>query len=184
MAEKQLKGINFPGLDGTYEIPQVDDTLQTSGAAADAKATGEALSKKANTETIDAALAKKAEYVLLWANASKTSSFAAQTIADKDKFDASGYSYLMIVCSYGKDTKNGTTATFARLRPKGDGDTEVGLAVHFVSESLGLVVPFRKLTIASNRKSATFGAGHKGDGTEDNNYCIPYYIYGVKGIND
>lgn len=40
-----LKGIKFPGLDGIYEVPQVDSTLSKSGSAADAKETGDRLSK-------------------------------------------------------------------------------------------------------------------------------------------
>jgi hypothetical protein len=43
MAEKLLKGINFPGLEDTYIIPQVDDTLTVSGASADAKVVGDSL---------------------------------------------------------------------------------------------------------------------------------------------
>lgn len=46
MAEKILKGINFPGLEDTYIIPQPDDTLTITGAPADAKAVGDALSGK------------------------------------------------------------------------------------------------------------------------------------------
>lgn len=46
MAEKILKGINFPGLEDTYIVPEVDDTLSKSGQAADAKVVGEALSGK------------------------------------------------------------------------------------------------------------------------------------------
>ena len=44
MSDKQyLKGINFPGLDGTYFVPQVDETLSNSGDAADAKVVGDAV---------------------------------------------------------------------------------------------------------------------------------------------
>ena len=41
MANKPLKSIQFPGLSDTYTIPQVDASLATSGAAADAKKTGD-----------------------------------------------------------------------------------------------------------------------------------------------
>jgi hypothetical protein len=47
MAEKQLKSIKFAGLGDTYVLPEIDDTLSTSGMAADAKATGDALALKA-----------------------------------------------------------------------------------------------------------------------------------------
>jgi lysophospholipase L1-like esterase len=43
MANKVLKSIKFPGLNDTYTIPQVDSTLAVSGAAADAKKTGDAI---------------------------------------------------------------------------------------------------------------------------------------------
>lgn len=46
MAEKILKGIIFPGLEDTYIVPEVDDTLSVPGASADAKVVGEALSGK------------------------------------------------------------------------------------------------------------------------------------------
>lgn len=45
MANIPLKSIKFPGLDDTYTVPQVDDDLDTAGAAADAKATGDALTE-------------------------------------------------------------------------------------------------------------------------------------------
>ena len=44
MATKPLKSIKFPGLSDTYTVPQVDATLTTSGAAADAKIVGDDLS--------------------------------------------------------------------------------------------------------------------------------------------
>lgn len=45
MAEKILKGINFPGLEDTYIIPEVDDTLSKLGSPADAKAVGDAINR-------------------------------------------------------------------------------------------------------------------------------------------
>ena len=47
MAEKQLKSIKIAGLGDTYVLPEIDDSLSTSGMAADAKTTGEALAGKA-----------------------------------------------------------------------------------------------------------------------------------------
>ncbi len=44
--KKYLKGINFPGLDGTYYVPEVDDTLTVSGGAADAKVVGNRISNE------------------------------------------------------------------------------------------------------------------------------------------
>ena len=61
MAEKQLKSIKFAGLGDTYVLPEIDDSLSTSGMAADAKATGDALAEKANYSDVNSALTAKAD---------------------------------------------------------------------------------------------------------------------------
>lgn len=45
MANIPLKTVKFPGLSDTYTVPQVDSTLTMTGAAADAKAVGDAISE-------------------------------------------------------------------------------------------------------------------------------------------
>lgn len=61
MANKPLKSIQFPGLDDTYTVPQVDSTLAVSGAAADAKKTGDEIaSLKEDITELDTALESKA----------------------------------------------------------------------------------------------------------------------------
>ena len=45
MANIPFKSIKFPGLDDAYTIPQIDSGLNTAGKAADAKATGDAISE-------------------------------------------------------------------------------------------------------------------------------------------
>lgn len=62
MSNIPLKTITFPGLDDTYTIPQVDDTLLTAGAAADAKKTGDEITdlKEALTD-VSTTLTHKAD---------------------------------------------------------------------------------------------------------------------------
>lgn len=52
--KKILKGINFPGLEGTYYIPEViiDDTLTEEGQAAEAAAVGALLAEKAQVQIV------------------------------------------------------------------------------------------------------------------------------------
>ena len=64
MATKPLQTIKFPGLDDTYTIPQVDSTLQVTGAAADAKKTGDEIGQL--NERIDSeGLSEDAKVALL-----------------------------------------------------------------------------------------------------------------------
>lgn len=54
MANIPLKTLTFPGLDDTYTIPQVDNTLATAGDAADAKKTGDEINQiKADLEALE-----------------------------------------------------------------------------------------------------------------------------------
>ena len=48
MANKPLKSIKFPGLEDTYIIPEVDNSLSITGAAADSKVTGDEISNLKN----------------------------------------------------------------------------------------------------------------------------------------
>lgn len=54
MATIPLKTITFPGLDNTYTVPQLDDTLSVAGKAADAKATGDKLDELEASEATKA----------------------------------------------------------------------------------------------------------------------------------
>lgn len=63
MANIPLKTIKFPGLDDTYTVPQVDNTLSVTGAAADAKKTGDELTEL--NERIDNALGEGETLVAL-----------------------------------------------------------------------------------------------------------------------
>ena len=54
MADKPLQSITFPGLTDKYTIPAVDNTLSVTGAAADAKKTGDEITNlKADLNDID-----------------------------------------------------------------------------------------------------------------------------------
>lgn len=119
-------------------------------------------------------------YELLWENASKTSSFAEQTIS----VDTSGYDHLLVVCSYNRSPATGQTTIPVWLRDKGDGDTSACLAVDYITSSGVITRPFRKMTVKAGRTQIVFGGGCKYDGTASDENAIPYYIYGLKGVHN
>ena len=66
MANKPLKSIKFPGLNDTYTVPEVDATLATTGAAADAKKVGDEINDlKADLSEIVPGLSDEAKEALL-----------------------------------------------------------------------------------------------------------------------
>ena len=64
MANIPFKDIKFPDLPDTYTVPEVDTTLSTTGAAADAKKTGDEITAlKADLTAVDSALSLSSELV-------------------------------------------------------------------------------------------------------------------------
>ncbi len=54
MADTELNSLRFPGLSDRYTIPQIDTTLSVSGAAADAKTTGDEIDElRTDLETLE-----------------------------------------------------------------------------------------------------------------------------------
>ena len=115
---------------------------------------------------------------LLWENASKTSAFPAQTIA----INTSGYNYLLVVCAYNASMVNGQSARIVYLRPSGAGNTTHILTVDYITSDGAHAVPYRKMTVASNRQSIEFGGAYNWVGSEADNNDIPYAVYGMKGV--
>ena len=66
MANKPLKTIKFPGLSDTYTVPQIDNTLEVTGAAADAKKVGDEISDlKDDFDNLEPGLSDEAKQALL-----------------------------------------------------------------------------------------------------------------------
>lgn len=118
-------------------------------------------------------------YELLWENASKTSSFAAQSLS----VNTNGYDHLLVVCGYNTAPANGGGTTHIRLRSKGEGDTRACLTVDYFYETDGaLIRPFRNMKVYNGRTKIDIGDCYKYTNSIDNGNCIPYYIYGIKGV--
>ena len=82
MANIPLKTLTFPGLNDTYTIPQIDTTLAVSGKAADAKATGDAISDVVEDVTAIEQTLPSIENVSLASFATDTASGAIATFPD------------------------------------------------------------------------------------------------------
>lgn len=120
-------------------------------------------------------------YDLLWENASKSSSFAEQTIM----VNTAGYDYLMVVSGYNSTSEgNGQGVNIVRLRSNGKGTSVACLFVDYFTSANALTRPYRKISIASGRASISFSGGYKQDGTASDSNVIPYYIYGIKGVSN
>ena len=111
MANKPLKSIKFPGLADTYTVPEIDNTLTTSGKAADAKKVGDELGNlksAVETSTGNAPIAYTVDNA--YYNTSTVGSTVSGTTASNN-FEAA-----MISCSPGdKFTINGTGGATGRL---------------------------------------------------------------------
>lgn len=118
------------------------------------------------------------KYDLLWSNASRTSSFAAQTIT----VDTTAYNFLAVEVAYNEKEMNGSEICFVGMRKKGYGDTVATLTAHLITSTGSFNTVSRKLTIKSARGSIVADGGiGSGGGASDTN-AIPVKIYGVKGV--
>ena len=109
-----------------------------------------------------------ASYALLWQNASPGSSFAAQTVT----VDLNGFSEVMVISNFSTGTQNLNPPVIA---PIIDGSK---LALNCASGSYNRVGA-RVGTIDLSAPGIAF-AGANYNGSADNTYCIPLYIYGIR----
>lgn len=153
---KPLKSITFPGLDGEYEVPDIPVPISQGGTGAtnDSDARG-----NLKVPRID----------LLWTNASPNSEFPAQTLS----LGLNNYAMYIVLAKNFKDTSNavcaiGRTGYGIRLNTIGALDTgyhEVRRTVDYATGGgLKFYDVYRNGTV-------------NGDG-----YLIPYFIYGIRGV--
>ena len=113
---------------------------------------------------IDIALQNKAEFILLWENASPSSDFAAQTVA----LDLSVYGFI-----------------FVEGRGCGVWTCRVGGEARLVTNHSGVLWRTRRFT--AYEQGVEFNDAYQGyysqDGAVSNSDCIPLYIYGIKGVS-
>lgn len=123
MANKPLQSIKFPDLPDTYTIPVVDSTLAVSGAAADAKKTGDELSKKVDAvpgkglSTEDYSSVEKEKLEGIEAEANKTTidttlTRTGQAADAKTVGDAIANEDKKALAAFATDTASGPIAHF------------------------------------------------------------------------
>lgn len=114
MANKPLKSIQFPGLSDTYTVPQVDNTLAVSGAAADAKKTGDEITElKQDLEKYDdlCRIIKITDTSTTLGDIATTLN-SVNTIGDHVFFDMSALGVMMYLCTIYIDTSEGVYKVF------------------------------------------------------------------------
>ena len=107
----------------------------------------------------------------LWQNASPTSEFAAQTIS----VGLSSYTHYMIVYQ-----EHATAGLY-----KNTGFIPVGLKVQLTNFSgcIGCRSMSSATTTALAFNSGEYTASYNANWTTKNDQCVPYQIYGVKGVS-
>lgn len=107
------------------------------------------------------------QMALLWTNPSPTSAFSAQTVS----LDLSGYDAVLVECTL---TNSATSAHIT-------GILLVGYAGNITGEGAGTnnYIYVRNADVQAT--GLTFGTGYR-SGTASTSYCIPFRIYGIKGI--
>ena len=103
---------------------------------------------------------------LLWANASPSSSFAAQTVS----LDLSGYDAVFITGGYSKDYNTVLAPVFLTVGEKGQ----------FMLIGQNGKVGTRDMTVTVT--GVQFDVGYYDAASGNNTYAIPLKIYGIKGV--
>ena len=109
-----------------------------------------------------------AKFELLWENDTPGSAFAAQTIA----VDLSGYAEVMVIPIFSKSTQNPSPVVIA---PVIDGTVLTLLVGSGTYNNVGS----RTATIDLSTPGLVFAGGRYG-GSNNNDYVIPMYIYGIR----
>lgn len=120
---------------------------------------------------------------LLWTNASPSSAFGAQTVS----LDLSGYDQVLIKVRFGTSSGMFENAYMKHLCDIGETTTIYAFNVpNTSSRNMGLIVAVRNANISSSgivfSAGLTKAANITGNPSTDNSACIPYAIYGIKGI--
>jgi hypothetical protein len=121
---------------------------------------------------LSAKIDKKVEFVKIWENASPSSSFAGQTITVPG---LAQYDFALIVASHGGSIMCNDGIKHAIM------DGEYG--------SSGLFIRLREITITGESVAfddcgaLCFIKADEGYTQEANEFCIPHFIYGLRGLN-